>query len=311
MTPSPEFLRRVLDTISDHIVVIDGRGDIVFVNHNWTKFGENNDCRVGEDWAGVNYLAECDKAAAMGDDFGTQAASGIRQVIDGTKDGFYLEYPCHSPATRRWFMMQVKPFTLKGTSHFVLSHQDITERKLAEEKALSLSRRDGLTDTANRQYFDEFLDDEWKRCARLGLSLSLAILDLDYFKLLNDTYGHQAGDDALKRVATVLKNSCRRAMDMAARYGGEEFALVYGNTGLAEARNLVEQVLEEIRELAIANEESPTGKILTASAGLVSTCPDKSGSTESLIEAADNLLYSAKESGRDQLACSDRHDTSK
>lgn len=101
--------------------------------------------------------------------------------------------------------MRVTPFTILGDTFFVISHQNITERKMAEE-APNLSRIDGLTDIPNRRYFNEFLDSEWKRCHRLGMPVSLVIIDLDNFQLLNDTCGHPEGDELVYSVKEKGRN---------------------------------------------------------------------------------------------------------
>lgn len=303
MIQSYEFLKLVLDTITEHIVVIDEQGDILFVNKSWSLFGQNNACTMDTSWNGINYLEECDRAAAIGDDFGVDAASGIRSVINNDKESFYFEYPCHSPKKKRWFMMRVTPFFMEGVNCFVISHQNITERKLAEEKVLNLSRIDGLTDIPNRRYFNEFLAEEWKRCRRLGLPISLAIIDLDHFKLLNDTYGHHVGDECLQSVGRVLKEfGGDRPSDLCARYGGEEFAIVYGNTKLDEAKILVSRLLDEIRSLNIPNKKSLPLPTLTASIGLATMYPNEKNSETLLIKKSDELLYSAKQNGRNKIS---------
>lgn len=304
MIKSYNFLKSILDTINQHVAVIDSEGDILYINKTWRLFGIDNACTIDEKWKGINYLRACDQSADMGDEFGAKAAIGIRLVIEGDEDEFYFEYPCHSPDERRWFMMHVTPFTIQGDSCFVISHQNITTRKLAEEEVLNLSRMDGLTDIPNRRYFDEFLDGEWKRCHRLGLPISLAMIDLDNFKLLNDTYGHQAGDECLKSVGKILKKFGKRPSDICARYGGEEFALVYGNTNLEQASILVENLLKEIRSLRIPNKKSPTLPILTASIGLSTMYPNDKNSLSDLVKRSDEFLYSAKESGRNKICFS-------
>ncbi len=294
-----QFFKLVLNTITEHIAVIDQHGGIQYVNTSWKDFGRNNFCRIKGNWIGVNYLAECDAAAALGDDFGVTAGAGIREVIAGDKPQFYLEYPCHSPDEKRWFMMRVTPFSIEESRCFVISHQNITERKIAEEKVLNLARIDGLTDIPNRRYFDEFLGNEWKRCARAKVPLSLALIDLDHFKLLNDTYGHQAGDEALIRVASLLKDFARRPADLCARYGGEEFAIIWAETAHEQAAYFAEKLLQLISNLNIANEKSPAKGRLTASIGLATLFPEHNSEESSLIAAADKLLYKAKKNGRD------------
>ncbi|GGI73839.1 sensor domain-containing diguanylate cyclase [Shewanella gelidii] len=296
-----EFLQQVLDAITEHIVVINERGDILFVNQTWQDFGKNNACQIQGHWDGQNYIAECDRAAASGDDFGLQAAHGIRKVIRGELDNFYFEYPCHSPTQQRWFMMRVSRFQVQEQPCFVISHQNITERKMAEQRVLDLSRLDGLTQIANRRFLDEFLQNEWSRCHRLTMPISLAILDIDHFKLLNDREGHQAGDKCLCKVATLLQQFAKRPSDLCARYGGEEFILVWGNMSQSDANQCLKHLFEALELLNIPNLDSPVKPILTLSAGLVTLLPTQKITIEEMLKVADDLLYQAKESGRDQI----------
>ena len=301
MEISNKFLRSILDSVTEHIVVIDEYGDIQFVNRSWATFGDDNACSIDKNWSGINYLKECDKAAEMGDEFGVNAGSGIRNVINGKNDEFYFEYPCHSPDENRWFVMRVTPFELDTEQYFVVSHQNITERKLAEEKIKNLARIDGLTNIANRRTFDEFLNSEYRRCARLRKPLSLAIIDIDHFKLLNDTYGHQAGDEALKRVASVLEMFANRPGDLCSRYGGEEFAMVWSDTSLGQSCMFANKILEELDHLEIPNKNSPTSKNLTVSIGLSTIVPSQDDTEVIILKIADNLLYEAKERGRNRI----------
>lgn len=296
-----EFLKKILDSITEHIVVIDENGSIQFVNNSWISYGTKNNCAVSDDWRGINYLEECDKAASVGDEFGSNAGNGIRSVINERNDIFCFEYPCHSPDVKRWFMMRATPFYAGSKRYFVITHQNITERKLAEEKVLYLARIDGLTNIPNRRTFDEFLNKEWMRCRRLKKPVSLAMVDLDHFKLLNDTYGHQAGDECLVKVGSVLKAYAKRPGDICARYGGEEFAIVWADTPLEESRQLATGLLEAILKLKIENKHSSAGDYMTASIGLSSLVPDTGNDESELISLADSMLYRAKESGRNRV----------
>lgn len=301
MQNSHDFLSLVLDSITEHIAVIDDQGEIQYVNNSWSTFGSKNKCGISNDWDGVNYLDECDKGSVMGDDFSTKAGKGIRRVIEQNDYTFYFEYPCHSPDEKRWFMMRVTPLQLDKNKYFVISHQDVTERKLAEEEVKNLARLDGLTNIFNRRSFDEFLENEWKRCSRLSKPICLAIIDIDYFKLLNDTYGHQAGDESLVKFGALLKQFVNRPSDLCARYGGEEFVLVWGDTSLDQSLKLVNELLKKITELNIPNAESPTCKYLTASIGLAEMFPTNAHSESELISNADSMLYKAKKSGRNKV----------
>ncbi|MBU2864534.1 sensor domain-containing diguanylate cyclase [Reinekea forsetii] len=296
-----QFYKLILDSTSEHIVVIDEQGDIQFVNKQWSNFGLHNECTVGQSWKGVNYISECDKAAAMGDEFGAQAAKGIRGLINQTLPSFYFEYPCHSPLEKRWFMMHVTQFELDGDRFFIISHQNITERKQVEEAIANLAMADGLTNIANRRMFDQFLNLEWRRCKRLEKPICLAIIDLDFFKELNDEYGHQKGDECLKLVANLLNGLAHRPGDLAARYGGEEFALVLGDTQLENACTFAQSFLDQIAELDIENINAPTGTKLSASIGIAELMPIDYESEQDLIKRADKLLYKAKTNGRNRI----------
>lgn len=303
METSQEFLKLILDSITEHIVVIDEEGVIRFVNKSWSSFGTSNECVVDSTWNGTNYIDVCDKAAKMGDEFGTKAGEGIRKVIEKKESIFYFEYPCHSPDEKKWFMMRVTPFQINENNYFVILHQNITERKLAEEEVTELARIDGLTGVSNRRTFDEFLSNEMKRCARLNKPICLAIIDMDHFKILNDTYGHQSGDECLVKIGELLKNFSNRPSDLCARYGGEEFALIWGDTSLEKAKTFANTLLSRITELNIPNVNSPIKSYLTASIGLIEVVPNRNSKESELIGKADNMLYKAKENGRNKVEC--------
>ncbi|RTE65575.1 sensor domain-containing diguanylate cyclase [Amphritea opalescens] len=301
MENSYEALSLILDSITEHIVVIDGNGIIQYTNKSWSEFGDSNACAISDDWRGVNYIEECDKASVMGDDFGIQAKKGILSVISKEAPFFYFEYPCHSIDEKRWFTMRVTALKMSNRDYFVISHQNITERKLAEEEVRNLARLDGLTDIPNRRTFDEFLHNEWRRCLRLNKPICLAIVDLDHFKLLNDHYGHQIGDECLIKIGKLLKKFACRPGDICARYGGEEFALIWADTPLEQAERLSNELLAKIVALGIPNERSPTDDYLTASIGLAMSVPEKDSNERELISLADSMLYRAKESGRNKV----------
>ncbi len=306
MIHSHEFFRSVLDSVSEQIVVIDRSGTILFVNDAWVRFGVDNNCKIEPgQWMSCNYLDVCDRSSKRGETFGGNAAAGIRKVIDRSMDVFNIEYPCHSPYEKRWFVMSVTPLNMGPEAYYAISHANITERKLAEEHVLNLSRIDGLTQIPNRRFFDQFLSEEWKRCNRLGSPISLALLDIDHFKLLNDTYGHPYGDDCLIRIGEILNNVKKRPTDMFARYGGEEFAMIFGNSSADQALVPVSKILNEIGQLSIPNEKSPTRPTVSVSVGLVTMFPGEENTEQELIATADANLYKAKHAGRNQIISSE------
>jgi diguanylate cyclase (GGDEF)-like protein len=157
---------------------------------------------------------------------------------------------------------------------------------------------DGLSGVFNRRYFDQQIAAEWARSVRASSPLSLLLLDVDYFKLYNDRYGHQAGDDTLRLIAVTLKSTLRRPADLVARYGGEEFACILPETSFEDALGLARTLENKIRECAIAHENSTVAPIVTVSIGVATREGNTDGDAPALIGLADNQLYQAKRSGR-------------
>jgi diguanylate cyclase (GGDEF)-like protein len=161
---------------------------------------------------------------------------------------------------------------------------------------------DGLTGVGNRRHFDERLAVEWARALRQGSSLSLVMVDVDQFKLFNDEYGHQAGDDCLRRVAGALKLRLKRPADLLARYGGEEFVCLLPDTDMPGVQALAWQMCQDVQSLAIAHSASPVASHVTVSVGVCVKPPGAASSAAELLRGADVQLYRAKSRGRNQ-AC--------
>jgi len=297
---SHAFFKAILDSVTEQMAVIDEKGIIVFVNQSWISFGRKYN-GTQENWENVNYLDICDKVATMGDTSSIKAAKGIRKIIKAEKELFSFEYPCQIETQKLWFMMRVTPLTLSEKRYFVISHHNITKRKRAEEIVLNHARIDSLTKLPNHRFFHQFFKQAWKQCVRLRVPLTLAMIDIDYFKMVNDTYGHQKGDEYLAKIGSVLKSIAKRPSDLSARYGGEEFAIILGNTSLEPSVAIMNKLLKTIRDLKIPNPNSPILPIVTASIGLITLYPNALSTEKELIKKADDLLYQAKNKGRNQL----------
>lgn len=171
----------------------------------------------------------------------------------------------------------------------------------ANQELKRLSTCDGLTGIFNRRFFDETLDREWRRTARANSTLSLILCDVDHFKLYNDNYGHQAGDECLRSVAKAISTTAQRASDTAARYGGEEFVIILPDTPVGGALVAAEKIRHAIHQLNLPHKASSHQRV-TLSLGIASTLPAEStGTHTTLIEQADRALYRAKHAGRDRV----------
>lgn len=175
------------------------------------------------------------------------------------------------------------------------------EKKLATAEKNAII--DGLTEIFNRRYFDHLLKGELRSAKRQKTSLSLIICDIDFFKNFNDTYGHQAGDKCLKRVATALKQKAKRGRDCVARYGGEEFVMLLPDTNLKGALHVARLIKQEICDLNITHENSPTEQFVTISIGVA--CTKNINEQDDLLGVADRYLYQAKANGRNRVVSSD------
>lgn len=186
--------------------------------------------------------------------------------------------------------------------------QELEEAQLRLKKAnrhlAKLAHIDGLTSVANRRLFDQTVSKLWKSAARNKNTLSLLMIDIDYFKAYNDYYGHQRGDDCLCQVAKAIQDSCFRPEDFIARYGGEEFAVLLPETDAYSACQIAERIISNIRRQDLPHKASPINKLITVSIGVCSLRPKADENYQKLIDCADSRLYLAKQQGRNQVCYS-------
>ncbi len=277
----------MLDTLDTHIAVINGHGEILYVNDAWIAFGKDNGAIHNINWLAYNYLTVCKAAAKKGDKHALVMVDGIESVITQQRTFFTYEYPCDSPSEKRWFLVRIAP--LKDHNHrYVISHQNITRNKLLEQQALE----DPLTELYNRRGFNYLVKEEFSRANRHKTTLSIIMMDVDFFKQYNDQHGHIAGDECLKSITKVIRQYTRRPGDIAARLGGDEFAVVLPQTSKEEARYIAELIREDIFKLGIAFDETSR---ITISAGVSSLTPDETIlNADRIHEKADLALYSSK-----------------
>jgi len=179
-----------------------------------------------------------------------------------------------------------------------VSQQQLLDTNLVLQR---LMNSDGLTGLSNRRHFDEYLELEWRRSLRDQNQLSLLMIDVDYFKAYNDSFGHLEGDEALRKVAAAIRDASARPSDLPARYGGEEFVLVLPNTSPGGARLVAEKLRQTVAGLKIPHIFPTEGSSLTISIGLSTMTPQSGSDCRQLISAADKGLYLAKNNGRNQV----------
>jgi len=192
-----------------------------------------------------------------------------------------------------------KPFRPAIVRLRVANHLQL---KLQRDRLESLTMTDGLTEIANRRRFDQHLDQEWRRCARMQTPLSAIMVDIDYFKAFNDNYGHSAGDDCIRDIAQTLAAIPIRAGDLVARVGGEEFACLLPGTDGEGASTIAGRLLDAVNDLAIPHAWSNVAGKVSISAGVGTMVPTGGGDPLELIKLADEKLYEAKNSGRNRVA---------
>jgi two-component system chemotaxis family response regulator WspR len=159
-----------------------------------------------------------------------------------------------------------------------------------------------MTGLSNRRHFDEFLKSEWQRAINENLEISLLMIDVDFFKIFNDNFGHLAGDEALKKVACAMRKTITNEDYLPARYGGEEFAVILPGASLDEANSIAEKLRRNIERLKIPHCSPNNSSVVTVSIGLAILTPMDLKSSELLIKIADKALYLAKKRGRNQVA---------
>jgi diguanylate cyclase (GGDEF)-like protein len=293
----------VIDALTSQICVVDPDGVIITVNRAWKQFTADNTPGQMRDHIGVNYLNVCKHSAGPASEEAPDFVKGLRAVLRGEREFFQMEYPCHSPKEMRWFLARVSPLRRRSSpiEHenigAVVSHMNITDRKLVEMDYARLAATDPLTGLPNRRYFDEFAKLDMDRFLRFGDPSSLMMVDLDHFKSINDTHGHAAGDEVLRRIASLGKLVFRSG-DLFARWGGEEFVCLLPRTDEWGAMLAAEKLRSAVVQLSVIN----GGRAIPVTVSIgVSSVENDDQLIDNALLRADKALYRAKDSGRNRV----------
>lgn len=299
------FAGSALDALPLHVVVLDHDGTIVRVNEAWRAFAQGSG--IADSFTGWNYLTVCDGADGACSDEAHEVARGIRNVLAERSDLFTLEYPCHAPTQQHWFFLRAAPFVEGGERYVVVSHENVTERKLAELALQRSAETDLLTGLVNRRVMNQAIEAAVAcRRRREGYLFAVYFLDLDRFKLVNDSIGHDAGDALLIEIA----DRCRAALDhenlhrlapearaTIGRFGGDEFVVLIENLDRpAQVAELGEHLLAH---LSPAHHLEGHEIVSPASIG-IATPHGRETSAADLLRNADTAMYAAKRSGKNR-----------
>ena len=289
-----ERLRTIVNNMAEGLLIIEADGRIQFTNPACDKYlGYQENELAGR---AISELLNPLVAQEYLEYFARYAASPEMAHSHGTREVIIR----HRNGSSVCMDLTLTPMYLRQPLFIGLLH-DITHHKQSEDALQRAAMVDPLTQIANRRHFDTFLEKEWQRSMRSGQPLSLVVLDVDHFKLYNDTLGHPAGDACLQRVAAAIASHALRPTDLAARYGGEEFVLLFAETGAETASMMAEAIRAHIESLRIPHPRSTTSEWLTVSIGVATIHPHQLDNTESLFVAADRAMYVAKEGGRNQV----------
>lgn len=291
-----EKFRTIASMAQDAVIMMDNNGEVSFWNSAAQNIlGYTSDEALGENLHKLIAPKKYFEAHLKGFDAfkhsGKGDAVGKTLELQAIRKGGE-EFPVE---------LSLSSVKLEGKWHAVGILRDITGRKRLEEELKNLSYRDGLTGVANRRRLDEVLEFEWKRMMRESKPISMILSDIDYFKAYNDTYGHQKGDECLKKVANTLKIDVKRPADLVARYGGEEFAVLLPGIDAKSAGLIAEKMRSKIEALGINHSGSQVCNVVTMSFGASSIIPSSDTNISDLLKTADYALYKAKKEGRNKV----------
>ncbi len=305
-------LQGIFDSLLDGLIIIDSRGIIQAVNPACAAiFGYAEDELPGKN---ISILMP-EPHRSMHDVYlANYLATGVKNVIGRGREAEGIR----KDGTRFPLDIKVSELRSSGRLQFIGIVRDISERKQMQQDLVSANEElervvaqlaqaattDSLTGLYNRRSLDVRVEEEIRRAQRHSQPVSLLICDVDHFKMYNDHYGHQAGDDCLVAIAGIIQSHFRRGGEFAARYGGEEFVVILPDLALADAVERGEHLRASVEAAQLRHAVSPTAPVVTISVGVATHHPDLHGeprmSARDLFKKADDMLYRAKQAGRNR-----------
>lgn len=304
---SSQVPAELLDSIEVGIAVLDRN----FKVQVWNKFLENHGAKKAEAIIGDSLFSHFPEIEEKWLRTKVDPVFNLKSpvFIIWEQRPYLFKFGCNRPVTSAAeFMYQnvtMFPIVDKrgNVERFCMLVYDVTEQALGKrgmehlnEELKTASRVDGLTGLYNRRYWQERFDEMHKLCVRREKPSTALMLDIDHFKRINDTYGHQAGDKVIKMLAALIRR-CVRETDLAGRYGGEEFAIILNDSSVEDAKIVAERIRQLAQRLVVEHEGESIS--FTVSLGLAQFSPDFKGAM-AWLECADQALYEAKENGRNQ-----------
>lgn len=304
---SSQVPAELLDSIEVGIAVLDRNFNVQV----WNKFLENHGAKKAEAIIGHSLFSHFPEIEEKWLRTKVDPVFNLKSpvFIIWEQRPYLFKFGCNRPVTSAAeFMYQnvtMFPIVDKrgNVERFCMLVYDVTEQALGKrgmehlnEELKTASRVDGLTGLYNRRYWQERFDEMHKLCVRREKPSTALMLDIDHFKRINDTYGHQAGDKVIKMLAALIKR-CVRETDLAGRYGGEEFAIILNDSSVEDAKIVAERIRQLAQRLVVEHEGESIS--FTVSLGLAQFSPDFKGAM-AWLECADQALYEAKENGRNQ-----------
>jgi diguanylate cyclase (GGDEF)-like protein len=294
---SRQFLQSTLDALATQIAILDESGQIIAVNAAWGREETGNPLVGAACGEGTNYLDACRRALSNGVEEAGTITAGIGSVFLNARAEFSLEYPCQVGDERRWFSVRATRFHGSKQVRVVVAHEDITQRKVAEEQLLHDAFHDSLTDLPNRALFMDRLRRAIVRTRRQeDYRFAVLFLDLDGFKVVNDSLGHATGDQLLIALGRRLEQGMRRG-DTLTRLGGDEFAVLADDIpDVNDAIILAERIRDDLKApFNLGGHEV----FATASIGIALGTRDRER-PEDLLRDADTAMYRAKAQGKER-----------